>query len=175
MSNLFSTSSVLPTNIVGISEFTSEEISFTREAYEYAINFKREYNTLVRELYSNVLVSENYVIINESFSDFFGKIKKLIDKFLNFIKGLFDRFITMMAKMVKSDKHLTKNKDILLKYDDEKHKFEFEGYRFTFSEHIPMNHAAKVEFMEDFLDINDAGTSIGISSQKLHYKLHNNF
>ena len=83
-------------------------------------------------------------VILESFSDFFSKVKDIIDKFLAFMKSLFSRFITQLMSMVNSDKYIKKHKDDLRSFGagDE---FDIDGYNFTFSPGIP-----KVEPMMGF-------------------------
>ena len=75
-------------------------------------------------------------VILESFSDFFSKVKDIIDKFLAFMKSLFSRFITQLMSMVNSDKYIKKHKDDLRSFGagDE---FDIDGYNFTFSPGIP--------------------------------------
>lgn len=75
-------------------------------------------------------------VVLESFSDFFTKVKDIIDKFLAFMKSLFSRFITQLMSMVNSDKYIKKHKDDLKSFgpNDE---FDFDGYNFTFKPGIP--------------------------------------
>ena len=49
-------------------------------------------------------------VIHEAFSDFTSKVKEIIQKFLNFIKSVFNKFIISMNKLIKSDKYLKDHK-----------------------------------------------------------------
>lgn len=133
------------------------ESSFLEESYfistlEFISETKNEIREHSKELYRNILESESHEVLNESFSDFFMKIKEIIDKFLKFIKSLFDRFSTMLHKMIGSDKYISKNKDIFKKFTDE-HEFTIDGYYYTFNPEIPAINAL-AEFSKDFAEIN---------------------
>ena len=53
----------------------AETYSFTNESFDFVVEYTREYNTVLKEFYKNILESnDNQEIINESFSDFFSKV-----------------------------------------------------------------------------------------------------
>lgn len=160
---IFSASSLSLNNINTVNEiFTVDDLvdnsvgrSFTIEAVQYITESNKEYNEIKEKLYRTITESagDDYVI-HEGFSDFFAGVKKIIDKFLAFIKSLFDRFIIGLNKLVKSDKFLEKNKDKFKDFDNNKHKFDFEGYKFT-TDDIPQIHA-----YNDYIDDLEADSEI---------------
>lgn len=98
---------------------------------------RTEYNTYKKKLYTSIMEAENSHIILESFSDFFTKVKEIIDKFLKFIKSLFQKFLTALASLVNSDSYLKKHKKDFNDFKDVD-KFDFEGYNYTFNPGIPV-------------------------------------
>lgn len=108
--------------------YATKELSLIREDYMNA-------NMILRK--SILESNSDMVVINESFSDFLAKVKEIIKKFIDFIKSLFQRFITQLNKIVLSEKYLTKHKDDFNKFssDDE---FTYKGYKFTFNPLIPV-------------------------------------
>lgn len=106
----------------------TKELSLIREEYMNA-------NKILRK--SILEADMDMVVINESFSDFLSKVKDIIKKIIDFIKSLFQRFITQLHKIVLSDKYLLKHKDDFINFtsDDE---FTYKGYTFTFNDNIPV-------------------------------------
>lgn len=110
-----------------------------------ACDFLKECNNEIANhkiaLYKSISESAgNYGVVLESFSDFFVKIKDIIDKFLKFIKSLFNKFITTLMKFVSSDKYITKHKKDFNKFK-EADEFEFDGYEYSFVPNIPKSNA----------------------------------
>lgn len=128
---------------------------FVDESYflttlKYVTECKNDMRDASKQLYVSIVENgENHEIINESFSDFFSKIRDIIKKFLNYIKSLFDRFILSLNKFVNSDKYLNKHKDKLKNFES-RHEFDFKGYEFTFDENVP-SIKALAEFDKDFV------------------------
>lgn len=148
--NLITENAVNNNNIVISS--TIEE-SYFGTTLNFITECNREINEYQKELYINILESgEDYEIVNESFSNFFGKIKEIIDKFLSYIKSLADRFILNLNKFIKNEKYLLKHKDDLSKYQADRHDFLFEGYNYTFNDNIP-SIEAKATFSKDFVEL----------------------
>lgn len=126
------------------------EESYFSEAVEFINNSNRKFTTHKINLYKNLSEATTEFVILESFSDFFVKIKDIIDKFIKFIKSLFDRFINNIMGMVSSDKYLIKHKDKIkgFKTADE---FDFYGYTFTLTPGIPVASAIQ-RFTGDLFD-----------------------
>lgn len=142
--NAINTNNVLVNSSVEESYFT-DTLQFLTESTRELIDYKKE-------LYVNILESgEDYEVITESFSDFFVKAKEVIQKFLKYIKSLFDRFITSLKRFVNSEKHIIKNKDKFKKFNEE-HEFDFEGFEFTFNDNIP-SIEAEATFKKDFIEL----------------------
>ena len=148
--NLITENAVNNDNIIIASAI---EESYFSNTLNFLTECTKELKVYQKELYVNILESgEDYDVINESFSGFFGKIKEIIDKFLKYIKSLADRFILNLNKFIKSDKYILKHKTELTKYDPEKHDFNFEGYTYTFNDNIP-SIEAKAVFNKDFVEL----------------------
>lgn len=125
------------------------EESYFALAVEYLKECNKEITDSKMILYKSISEAENQYVILESFSDFFTKISAIIDKFLQFIKSLFQRFITTLMKMVSSDKYIIKHKKELGKFKSED-EFDFDGYEYTFAPNIPLASAA-LEFNQNLL------------------------
>ena len=149
------TENALNTNNVLMN--SSIEESYFATTLGFVTESMREYRTYNKELYKSILESgEDYEVITESFSDFFTKIKELIEKFLKFIKSLFDRFIATLNRFVSSEKYLIKHKADFGKFNTERHGFTFEGYDYTFVDNIPSIEAAAA-FNKDFVGLDFDG------------------
>lgn len=140
------------TNLVSIMDKTP----INEECYLYnTIKFLREMNEDYREcnkeFYRSVYEADSLVAFNESFGDFFEKMKDIIAKFLKYIKSLVERFITALHRIVGSEKYLIKKEDQLKKFNTDC-EFDFEGYNFTISPNIPVCNAL-VEFNNSFVEL----------------------
>lgn len=145
--------------------------SFTLEAVEYITESDKEYNSIKRILYKTIIESEgNEYIIHEGFSDFLSGVKNIINKFLAFIKSLFERFIIAMNKVVKSDKFLTKNKDNFKKFNNDNHGFSFNGYTFTLDT-LPIIQAKEI-YTDDLDDASETIKNIinSFKDNKIDYE-----
>ena len=135
---------------------SSVEESYFTDTLQFLMESTRELNNCKKELYLNILESgEDYDVITESFSDFFHKAKEIIERFLRYIKSLFDRFITSLKKFVNSEKYILKSKDTLKKFKSD-HEFDFEGYVFSFNDNIP-SIKAEATFKKDFIELDFDG------------------
>lgn len=115
--------------------------SYFADAVKF-INEQREAFTKAKiVLYRGIHEASNETVILESFSDFFVKVKEIIDKFLKFIKSIFDRFLTTLNRMIGSEKFLVKHKKDLMNFKDAD-KFDIDGYKYSFDENIPLPEAA---------------------------------
>lgn len=121
-------------SIVETSDTFNE--SYISSAFTYLTEMYNEYREADKEFYRSLYEANSMVAINESFADFFSKIKDVLNKFLKYIKSLFDRFNTTLHRMIGSDKYLLKNEETLNKFNTDC-EFEYDGYTFTISELIP--------------------------------------
>ena len=121
-------------SIVETSDTFNE--SYISSVFTYLTEMYNEYREADKEFYRSLYEANSMVAINESFADFFGKIKDVLNKFLKYIKSLFDRFNTTLHRMIGSDKYLLKNEETLNKFNTDC-EFEYDGYTFTISELIP--------------------------------------
>ena len=128
---------------------TIGECSYFSQTVDFLIESNKEFNQATKLLYRAIYeAGDNQVIVNESFADFGTAVKKIIDKFIAFMKSLFERFITNMNSMVKSEKYLKKHKDDFKKFSAV-HEFEYTGYEFTlFDSNIPEANAES-EWIKD--------------------------
>ena len=121
-------------SIVETSDTFNE--SYISSVFTYLTEMYNEYREADKEFYRSLYEANSMVAINESFADFFSKIKDVLHKFLKYIKSLFDRFNTTLHRMIGSDKYLLKNEETLNKFNTDC-EFEYDGYTFTISELIP--------------------------------------
>ena len=121
-------------SIVETSDTFNE--SYISSVFTYLTEMYNEYREADKEFYRSLYEANSMVAINESFADFFSKIKDVLNKFLKYIKSLFDRFNTTLHRMIGSDKYLLKNEETLNKFNTDC-EFEYDGYTFTISELIP--------------------------------------
>ena len=148
---------IIENDISSIMNQTIEDRSLTI----YTIGYLREMNTTYREankeMYRAIYEADNFVAVNEAFSDFFQKIKDIIKSFIKYIKSLFERFITTLHRIVNSEKYLLKKEDVLKKFNSD-HEFDYDGYEFTIEPNIPVCDAL-VEFNSEFikLDLSQLG------------------
>jgi len=139
-------------NTSNILEYNNIDESFFMDTLQFIKESMNDYRNINKTLYKSILESAgNEEIINESFSDFFESVKKIIDKFLKFIKSLFDKFIIAFNKFISSDKFIEKNKDKFASFSD-KDKFSIDGYNYTFSPAIPLINA-QAKFEESFVKL----------------------
>ena len=124
--------------MIDINKLTNMELneSYFLTAIKYISESRMEYALCKNNLYSCIAEATNSAVILEGFSDFFSKTRQIIEKFLKFIKSLFQRFITNLNKLVGSEKYLTKHKKLFNDFNDND-KFKFEGFKYTFNPNIP--------------------------------------
>lgn len=118
-----------------------ENTSYFAQTVDFLIEYNQEYNSAVKTLYRSILESAgDQVIITESFEGFKTTVKKIIDKFLAFIKMIFQRFITNINSLVKAEGYLKHHEKDFRKFSDQ-HEFDFSGYEFTIENNIPESNA----------------------------------
>lgn len=126
------------------------EECYFKSAVDFIAESNKEFTDSKITLYNKILETTSTTVIHESFSDFFVKVKEIINKFLKFIKSLFQRFLTQLARIIGSDKYLEKHKKDFDKFKDGD-KFKIDGYKYTFSDNIPVPNAL-VQYNFDLFD-----------------------
>ena len=126
------------------------EECYFKSAVDFIAESNKEFTDSKINLYNKILETTSTTVIHESFSDFFVKVKEIINKFLKFIKSLFQRFLTQLARIIGSDKYLEKHKKDFDKFKDGD-KFKIDGYKYTFSDNIPVPNAL-VQYNFDLFD-----------------------
>lgn len=160
-----------------------EDVSYTSSMLNYLTEMNYNYRVADKEFYKSVYESTTLTAVNEAFIDFFTKIKDIIKSFLKYIKSLFDRFITVLHRMVGSEKYILKNEETLKKFNTE-HEFEFDGYTFTIEPNIPVCNAL-IDFSDSLIELNfkdlqnakakDKAGTIKAMNKKLKEKLDNEY
>lgn len=118
-----------------------ENTSYFAQTVDFLIEYNQEYNSAVKTLYRSILESAgDQVVITESFEGFKTTVKKIIDKFLAFIKMIFQRFITNINSLVKAEGYLKHHEKDFRKFSTQ-HEFDFSGYEFTIENNIPESNA----------------------------------
>lgn len=150
-----------------------ENTSFTNSTIGFLTEINRDFRDADKQMYKSIYEADSLVAVNESFSDFFIKVKEIIKKFLKYIKSLFDRFITTLHRIVNSEKYLLKKEDAIKKFNSD-HEFDFDGYIFTIEPNIPICNAL-VEFNSNFvnLDLSELGSNQNTNKEKLKNQYDN--
>ena len=126
-----SSSSAIDIDNIGYVDNDVQRHSFVQEGYDAILEMNAFYCNAEKEFYTKVMGSYgDSNIINESFSDFFNKIKDIIKKFIEWIKKVFKEFVAKLAALVGSEKYIKKNAKLLNKFGSED-EFEFQGYKYT--------------------------------------------
>lgn len=157
-------------NINKLSTLDFEE-SYFAEAINFVIESNKEYAESKKNLYKAIAESQSSVVVLESFSDFFVKVKEIIDKFLKFIKSLFQRFLTTLSRLIGSETYLKKHKKDLDEFR-EGDNFEFEGFNYTFSEAVPLPNAA-LDYTSSLFDNLFANQANDLTKQGISEALKN--
>lgn len=137
------------------------EECYFKSAVDFITESNKEFTNSKITLYNKILETTSTTVIHESFSDFFVKVKEIINKFLKFIKSLFQRFLTQLARIIGSDKYLEKHKKDFDKFKDGD-KFKIDGYKYTFSDNIPVPDALvqyNFDLFDHLLDFENSNTS----------------
>lgn len=129
--NEATSTAVIDIDNIGYVDKSFDSFSFIQEGYDFVLETNAFFNEAERDFYSKILGSygdDN--IINESFGDFFGAIKKIINKFIEWIKKIFKQFAAKLAGLVGSEKYIKKHKTLLYSFSTED-EFEYSGYKYT--------------------------------------------
>ena len=138
-------SSVIDIDNIGYVDNDVQRHSFVQEGYDAILEMNAFYCNAEKEFYTKVMGSYgDSNIINESFSDFFNKIKDIIKKFIEWIKKVFKEFVAKLAALVGSEKYIKKNAKLLNKFGSED-EFEFQGYKYTNIDNVSMPVAAALD------------------------------
>nr|DAJ46636.1 MAG TPA: hypothetical protein [Caudoviricetes sp.] len=125
-----------PSNVIDIDRMEclddyTKNYSFVQEGYDFIIEMNCYYMAAEKAFFKTILESRgNDIIITESFDGFFGKIKDIIHKFIEWIKKVFKQFVVKMNSLFSSEKYIKKNSKLFAKFDS-RDEFEFKGYEFT--------------------------------------------
>lgn len=118
-------------NNLGYNDTEIDNYSFTQEGYNMILALNADFIAADKVFFESVLGSHGEdMIINESFSDFFQKIKDIIKKFIDWLKKVFKDFVIKLNGLISSDKYIKKHHKELNKFGSE-HEFEYKGYKFT--------------------------------------------
>lgn len=140
--------------LIDVTKLTA--VDFEESYFATTVNFimenRNEYTKAKMTLYKSISEATSERVVLESFSDFFVKIKEIIDKFLKFLKSLAARFLTSLNKLIESESYLKKHKKDFSDFKDAD-KFDITGYKFTFTDNIPVPNAI-LDFNRDmFIDL----------------------
>lgn len=165
---LLNESSSIDIDDIGYMDTELNNQSFVQEGYDFILEMGRDYMDAEKTFYTNILGSygdDN--IITESFSDFFGKIKSIIRKFIEWIKKVFKEFVLKLNSLISSEKYIKKHHNLLNKFES-RDEFDFTGYKFTNVENssVPVANA-----LEAFSSDNDGK---GYLSTSNWYELNKN-
>lgn len=142
-------------NARNVFDIESVEETYTLSTLKFLSDVRLEMNQYSKDFYKGILESgKSYDIVNESFSDFFNKIKELIAKFLAFIKSLAARFLTSLNKFISSDKYLKSHEKDFTKFTTD-NEFDMDGFTFTIDPNVPVI-TAQAEFNRSFVGLNFA-------------------
>ena len=138
---------------IGYTDNSIDNCSFVQEGYDAILAMNEFYCNAEKTFYNNLLGSYgDNNIINESFSDFFGKIKEIIAKFIAWLKKIFKEFIAKLAGLVNSEKYIKQNIKLLNKFSSED-EFEYQGYEFK---NINAYDVPKANALDAFVESEDA-------------------
>lgn len=162
-----------------------ENVSYFSQTVDFLIEYNKEYNDAVKTLYRSILeASGDQVVITESFDGFKNTVKKIIDKFLAFLKMIFQRFITNINSLVKSERYLKNHEKDFRKFGSQ-HEFDFSGYEFTISDpNIPTSNPESewidqidVDFQQyaEMLEDESNGTDLAARMKTVEAKMKDNY
>lgn len=168
-----SSMSVIETNSVNPYSLRYNEKSFFLETLDFLSEMNLEYYEANRKFYAVMAESAgcdvDVRVIHEGFSDFFDKIKKIIEKFLNFIKSLFMRFLTMINSLIGRDKYILNHKEEFDKFSSI-HEFDISGFVFTINNAIPVIET-QAAFNDNF--VFDLADTVDSNRLDLHTRIGN--
>lgn len=135
--------------VVSEQSLKEKSHSFFIETLQFLSEMNADFYEAKRDFYISLSESADISVVHESFGDFFGKVKEIIDKFLAFLKSLLDRFVTLMNQLIGRDKHIINHKKELDNFS-KIHEFSITGFKYSIEDDIPVI-TAKAAFDSDFI------------------------
>ena len=139
--DLFSPNSTLAeSNALSVSKSFATDIdhSFFAETTQFLMGLDEEMLNNNKNFYKSLCeAQEEPILIDESFSDWTAGIKKIIDKILDFLKAILNKFLVGLNMLVKREGYLKSHKKDFNKFSDEDHKFLLKVFNFTFDVACP--------------------------------------
>lgn len=112
--------------------------NYLYENFKFLTQLNNEYTEISKVFYKSLLESEgNTISVHEAYGEFFSDFKKIIDKFLAFIKNIFNKFTTKLNSFVQNEKYLLKNEKEFNKFMDTD-TFEESGFKYSFDPNVPI-------------------------------------
>lgn len=129
----------IPSNLKTIADTKLEENYYFNNSLDFLLECHKELLSYKQDFYKTVLEcsEDTPYIITESFHDLISSIKQSIKKILAYIETLVSRFITQIAKFIKSDSYILSKESELKKFSNED-KFKIHGYEYTFKDNVPV-------------------------------------
>lgn len=140
--NLFSSNNLIDENYLSLA------ISHIEET-------KSIINESTKELYKTLLESSDESHTDNAFKAFFAKVLNVIDRFLNFIKSIYNKAVSKLVAKFASDKYLIKQSGDFERFNDATDTFEIEGYVFTLVGKNPELDRALADFDEELVGISN--------------------
>lgn len=105
--------------------------SFFNEAMRDITAIEKNKLSIMMEYYNQIYdANEDIALVMEATDGLLDHIREIIDKFIALIKRLFNKFITAMNSIVKSDKYLKKYKDRFKEFSSDC-EFDMDIYTYT--------------------------------------------
>lgn len=153
MKSLFSSANILKENfnynhdtLMSIKSSVENDSLFF-ESVDFSLSVDRDYCKANEVFYKALAESaDDQEVIHEAFEGFFDTVKSIIKKVLNFLKKIWNKFVNIIMRLVRSDSYLKKHLDGLSAFSSED-EFEYKGYHYTFSSNVPSERP-----LEDMVD-----------------------
>ena len=143
IASIFDSSKIFNESYIGdinsISNYRDSSLSesYFSEVIKFVQETNEEFNNTNKKFYKTILESDNdYISITEAFDGFFDSIKKIVNKIIEFIKTLWDKFVVSLNKFFNSEKYLNKHLDDLKHFGSDDN-FSFDGFEFTITDACP--------------------------------------
>lgn len=141
-------------NVKELTNYKDETLkdSYFYETIQFCESLNEDYNSANKIFYKAVLESgDSDTLITEAFDGFIDKIKSILKKILEFIKRLWNRFITALNKFIGSKSFLKKHLDDLKNFTSED-EFDYDGFIFTIPENVPTNNVISDLYKNTVID-----------------------
>lgn len=161
-------------NTTDLTSLYENDTNYMVDSIKFINELNREYykerSNFIKSIYES---GDNIDLLTESFEGFFDNIKKVIDKFIKYIKELSSKFVSEIYKFISSDKLIKRNEDILSKFSD-KDEFIYTGFIYTFDKDIPLIFTES-EFRMDFESILNPDYLIQSNRDNFQIKLRDGY